>query len=224
MTHQTPVLPYRSRISLGLLLGASLLPAVAAALEIQLPSETATYQPSELPGYAAAQANCLTCHSAQYVISQPPGSPRAYWDATVHKMKKVFGAPLRDEDLPAIVDYLTKTYGAERGAATAGGLQEVSLPPTKTAAPAPATAAPADAASLMAANGCMACHAVDHKVVGPAFKDVAARYRDTADPLATVARNIRAGGAGKWGPTPMPPFPGLSDAELKTLAAAVLSN
>ena len=48
---------------------------------------------------------------------QPPASSRAYWDATVRKMKKPFGALFPDEDVPAMVDYLVKTYGAERGAA-----------------------------------------------------------------------------------------------------------
>lgn len=91
----------------------------AMALEIKLPQETASYNPSSLPGYNLALQNCMTCHSAQYVATQPMTSSRAYWEATVKKMKKPFGAPLKDEDMPAIVDYLVKTYGAEReGAAS----------------------------------------------------------------------------------------------------------
>ena len=86
----------------------------ARALEIQLPQETASYKQSSLPGYNLALQNCMTCHSAQYVATQPPTSPRAYWEATVKKMKKPFGAPLKDEDMPAIIDYLVKTYGSER--------------------------------------------------------------------------------------------------------------
>ena len=64
-------------------------------------------------GYALVQRDCLICHSAQYVQYQPSSSPRAYWEATVKKMKKPFGAPFSDEDIPAIVDYLVKTYGTE---------------------------------------------------------------------------------------------------------------
>jgi sulfite dehydrogenase len=86
----------RLAISLALMLSA--LPA-AHALEIQLPPETASYQPSELPGYRLVQQNCMTCHSAQYVSTQPQSLGRAYWDATVKKMKTAFGAPLRDEDI-----------------------------------------------------------------------------------------------------------------------------
>lgn len=84
----------------------------ALALDITLPPETATYRPSNLPGYQLAQRNCMTCHSAQYVSTQPP-SPRKYWEATVRKMKKPFGAQFPDEDIPALVDYLSKTYGTE---------------------------------------------------------------------------------------------------------------
>jgi sulfite dehydrogenase len=82
----------------------------ALALEVKLPPETAAYKPSDLPGYQLAQQNCMICHSAQYVQTQPP-LPRSYWQATVKKMQKPFGAPLKDEDVPAIVDYLTKVYG-----------------------------------------------------------------------------------------------------------------
>ncbi|USE77741.1 c-type cytochrome [Cupriavidus gilardii] len=89
----------------------------AMALEVKLPQETAMYKASSLPGYALALQNCMTCHSAQYVSTQPSTSSRAYWDATVRKMKKPFGAPLKEEDIPVIVDYLVKTYGAEKEAA-----------------------------------------------------------------------------------------------------------
>ncbi len=93
----------------------------AMALEIKLPQETASYKASSLPGYNLALQNCMTCHSAQYVATQPSSSSRAYWEATVKKMKKPFGAPLKDEDMPAIVDYLVKTYGAEQAEAAAPG-------------------------------------------------------------------------------------------------------
>jgi hypothetical protein len=78
-----------------------------------MPAETATYRASDLPGYPLVLRNCLTCHSAQYVSTQPPTSPRSYWDATVRKMQKPFGALFPAEDVPAMVDYLSKEYGAE---------------------------------------------------------------------------------------------------------------
>jgi mono/diheme cytochrome c family protein len=93
--------------------------ALAGAVEISLPPDTATFKPSALPGYLLAQRNCMACHSVQYVSTQPPSLGRAYWDATVKKMKKPFGAQFDDADIPAMVDYLVKTYGAERPGAAA---------------------------------------------------------------------------------------------------------
>jgi sulfite dehydrogenase len=88
--------------------------ACAVAVEINLPPDTAAYKPSQLPGYQLVQKNCMTCHSAQYPATQPPSSKRAYWEATVKKMKKPFGAQFDDADIPAMVDYLVKTYGNEQ--------------------------------------------------------------------------------------------------------------
>lgn len=188
----------------------------ACALDIQLPPETATYKDSASPGYQLVQRNCMTCHAAQYASSQPPASPRAYWEATVKKMKKPFGAQFADEDVPAMVDYLVKTYGAERSAA---------MPVAAAAKPAAAVPATSgkDVKSLLAANGCMACHALDQKVVGPGFAEVAARYKGK-ESAAAVAAHIRQGGSGKWGPVPMPPFSQLSEADAASLARYVLSR
>jgi len=81
---------------------------------IDLPPDTVQLKASSLPGYAKAQANCLACHSAEYFLYQPPTAPRPYWDAMVKRMKAVFKAPINDADMPDIVDYLAKTYGAEQ--------------------------------------------------------------------------------------------------------------
>lgn len=94
----------------------SLAAAGAPAADISLPAETALFKPSPLPGYALVQRNCMICHSVHYVQTQPPQSPRAYWEATVKKMRKPFGAPFPEADIPAMVDYLVKTYGAEQAA------------------------------------------------------------------------------------------------------------
>jgi cytochrome c len=79
-------------------------------------------------------------------------------------------------------------------------------------------------ADLAKKNNCLSCHAVDKKIVGPAYQDVAKKYAGQADAEATVAKNIKAGGSGKWGPIPMPPQAQLNDADAKTLAAWVLGG
>lgn len=85
---------------------------LARALEIKLPLETAGYAPSEQPGYSLTMASCTTCHSAEYVRMQPPNMTPAYWKATVTKMKKAFGAPIPDDQLDLITEYIVKTYGS----------------------------------------------------------------------------------------------------------------
>ena len=79
-------------------------------------------------------------------------------------------------------------------------------------------------ADLAKKNNCLACHAADKKIVGPAYQDVAKKYAGQADAEATVIKNIKAGGSGKWGPIPMPPQPQLSDADAKALAVWVLGG
>jgi sulfite dehydrogenase (cytochrome) subunit B len=81
---------------------------------IELPPDGVQLKASSLPGYAKAQANCVACHSAEYMLYQPPSAPRPYWDAMVKRMKLVFKAPLDDADIPLIVDYLARTYGNEQ--------------------------------------------------------------------------------------------------------------
>jgi len=88
--------------------------ALADAKTITLPMEGPPLKASSLPGYAKAQANCVACHSAEYMLYQPPTAARPYWEAMVTRMKVVFKAPIDDADMPAIVDYLVKTYGNEQ--------------------------------------------------------------------------------------------------------------
>ena len=79
-------------------------------------------------------------------------------------------------------------------------------------------------ADLAKKNNCLACHAADKKIVGPAYQDVAKKYAGQADAEATLAKSIKAGGSGKWGPIPMPAQAQLSDADAKALAAWVLAG
>ncbi len=75
---------------------------------------------------------------------------------------------------------------------------------------------------LAKSKNCMGCHAVDRKMVGPAYKDVAAKYKGDKKAADALAATIKAGGSGKWGPVPMPPN-NVTDDEAKKLAQWVLS-
>ena len=78
--------------------------------------------------------------------------------------------------------------------------------------------------ALAQKNACASCHAVERKLLGPSYLEIAKRYTDQADAEATLAKSIKAGGAGKWGPVPMPAQPAVSEADAKTLAAWILSG
>ena len=73
-------------------------------------------------------------------------------------------------------------------------------------------------------NACMACHAVDKKLVGPSYQDVAKKYTGQQGAAANLAKSIKAGGAGKWGPVPMPAQAALSDADALSLATWILAG
>ena len=73
-------------------------------------------------------------------------------------------------------------------------------------------------------KNCMACHAVDKKLVGPSFKDVAAKYAGDKEAVAKLSTKVMKGGSGVWGQIPMPANPQVSEAEAKQLVTWVLST
>jgi cytochrome c len=94
-------------------------------------------------------------------------------------------------------------------AATAGAL----LPPLAAAN-----------ADLAKKHNCTACHQIDKKLVGPAYQDVAKKYKGQKDAVATLSQKVKKGGTGVWGPVPMPPNPAVADADIKTLVEWVLAQ
>ena len=194
--------------------------AGAAPLSITLPPETAVLKPNELPGYQLAQQKCSTCHSADYINFQPPGMSLAQWTAEAGKMQKVYGAPISDQDVTMIGAYLAATYGS---AHTSDADVQAASSLSSSQPPAAPVAKP-DAMALLQNNACLSCHAIDHKVVGPAYHDVAAKYAKDPQAQTKVASSIQHGGSGKWGDIPMPPFAQLSPDDLQTLATFILDQ
>ena len=90
----------------------------------------------------------------------------------------------------------------------------------------PTAGAQADIEATMNKAGCLACHAKDKKVVGPAYKDVAAKYKGQADITAKLMDKVRKGGAGVFGPIPMAPNPPdkINDADLKAAVELILKS
>jgi cytochrome c len=73
-------------------------------------------------------------------------------------------------------------------------------------------------------NACMGCHAVDRKLVGPSFQQIAGKYKGDVQAPAKLAVKVRGGGSGVWGAIPMPSHPGMSDADIRTVVAWVLAG
>lgn len=97
--------------SFALILAASLgLGWIARSepVKIELPMETATFKNS--PGAELAAGNCMVCHSTEYISTQPPLT-RTAWKASVEKMRAKFGAPIPEDQVEKLVDYLTTAYG-----------------------------------------------------------------------------------------------------------------
>jgi len=73
-------------------------------------------------------------------------------------------------------------------------------------------------------HACLACHAPDKKMVGPAYQEIAKKYNGQSDAEAVLIKSIKAGGSGKWGPVPMPAQPNVNDADAKALAVWILQG
>ncbi len=92
-------------------------------------------------------------------------------------------------------------------------------------ASAAAATAPAFANEALAkSKNCLACHQIDKKLVGPAYQDVAKKYKGRKDAIAALSQKVKKGGTGVWGPVPMPPNPAVADADIKTLVEWVLAQ
>ncbi len=77
---------------------------------------------------------------------------------------------------------------------------------------------------MMMASDCFTCHAVDHKVIGPAYRDVAKRYRNTPGIVNKLVAKVKNGGSGNWGAVPMAGHPQLSDAQIRAMVKWVLAQ
>ena len=157
---------------------------------------------------------------------RPKGMP-AYGGVIGTEGAWMLVAYIKSQAVPPVVPTTSWLPGGNATAtpAPAGGVKEGEEP---AAAPAPAAEEPKAEASVSpdqmpAKYGCTACHAVDHTVVGPAFKDVAAKYRGK-DVEEQLAQKVRNGGAGVWGQVPMTPNPQVPDEDLHALVKWVLSQ
>ena len=160
------------------------------------------------PGSTLTETKCQMCHELQHIRRAPLS--RGEWQDNVRNMRER-GTPLTDAEAALIVDYLATYYNREKPA-----------PP-----PGPDTLAAGGGdpvQKLLNANGCLACHSLGERVVGPSFREVAAKYAGDAGAAARLTAKVRQGGQGVWGQVPMPPNPGLSGDDAKTLVGWILAQ
>lgn len=147
---------------------------------------------------------------------------------------------LADVEVQRAVAYMANQSGASfkeppppvatPAAAAPAAIAAVSAAPAAAGAPTPAAApkspGPLDlkaAEAMMAKDGCAACHSVDKKIVGPAYQEVAAKYKSDPGALAKLTQKVKAGGAGVWGQVPMPPNAQVADDDVKALVSWILT-
>jgi cytochrome c551/c552 len=160
------------------------------------------------PGSTLTENQCKLCHELQHIRRAPLS--RGEWADNLRNMKQR-GAPMNDAEMALILDYLSTYYNREK-------------PAPEPSADTLATGGDDPIQKLLNANGCTGCHALSERVVGPSFREVAQRYAGDASASAKLPAKIRNGGQGTWGQVPMPPNPGLSEADLRALVSWVLQQ
>lgn len=156
-------------------------------------------------------ARCATCHDARHITRVRLS--RGEWEDNIENMIKR-GAPMAPAEVPIILEYLSTYYNRDKPApapdpsAASYGLGGGADPVTR----------------LLNAHACVACHTLDKRVVGPSFREVAAKLAGDKDAAAKLVKKIKEGGVGNWGKVPMPPNPAVPDADLKQMVAWILQQ
>jgi len=125
---------------------------------------------------------------------------------------------LKSQPIPGVVP----TTNYEDLARPAAAPTPASATPPASAPPEPKQ--PREPRAQLAQYGCIACHAIDKKVVGPAFRDVSAKYRDQPDVEERLEAKVKNGGAGAWGDIPMPPHSAVPDADIRNIVHWILTS
>ena len=155
------------------------------------------------PGVEITTARCVICHDATHITRTKLS--RGEWEFNIKNMIER-GAPIAPNEIAPILEYLSTYYNRDK------------------AAPASAAAnAGNDAASLATQHACIACHVIDKRVIGPSFKEIAARYSQQAN-AAGLANKVRGGSSGVWGNAPMPANTGVSEADAMRLVEWILQQ
>jgi sulfite dehydrogenase len=156
------------------------------------------------PGSTLTENKCKICHELQHIRRTPLS--RGEWADTLRNMKER-GTPMSDAEMAVILDYLSAYYNRERPAPAPSADSLVSGNPMQ---------------QLLDRHACSGCHALDKRVVGPSFREIAARY--ASNPTSSLAKKIREGSKGAWGVVPMPPNSAVPEADARSLSGWILQQ
>ena len=189
--------------------------------------DNAAWAPHLKTGLAALVKNAINgVQSPKGVMPPRGGNPSlSDWELTaaIVYMANQSGASFKEPPKPAAA--AATAAAAPAGAAAPVAAAAPAAAPTQVAAAAAPAAAPAaaDAGALLQKNGCLACHAIDKKVIGPSYKDVAAKFAADKNAATELAQKVKGGSVGVWGQVPMPPNPQVSDADLQVMLKYILA-
>ena len=116
------------------------------------------------------------------------------------------------------------TEGEATAEQPAAASDDVAAAEAQPAAAGTASPDPAEVKQILTKNACLACHSIENKMIGPAYRDVAEKYADDDSAAETIAQHVKQGSSGIWGPIPMPPNPGISDDDLTKVVDWVLAG
>ncbi len=186
--------------------------------KISLPASTISLPVSKLPGYNLALQKCTICHSVDYIHHQPPGMDQKAWTSAVFKMQHSYGAPINESDINSIGAYLSVVYG------TAKTDDPKIIEASKSTVSSSLSTEIIDVQVLLTNNGCTGCHDINKKIVGPAFKSIANKYKADTDAISKLVLSIQHGGSGKWGSMAMPPMMNVNNEQAEALAEFILKQ
>ncbi len=183
--------------------------------------DTAAWAPHIKEGLATLVKNAINgMQSPKGVMPPRGGNPTLTdWEVTaaVVYMANQTGANFKEPPKPVEPAAPVAAPAAPAPAAAPTQVAAAAAPPA-------ATPAAGDASALLQKNGCLVCHQVDKKVIGPSYKEVAAKYAGDKDAPAALAQKVKAGGVGAWGQVPMPPNPQVSDGDALAMVKYILAQ
>lgn len=206
-------------------------PGIAGAPKV---GDKAAWAPSIKKGYETLVQHAINGFQEAGKVMPPKGGNPDLADVEVQRavvyMANRSGASFKEPPAPAAAAAAAAATPAP--AATAASTTSAPAAGAASAATTAAPGAPAKASgpldlaagqALMQKAGCSACHAVDKKIVGPAYQDVAAKYKGDAGAQARLAQKVKGGGVGVWGPVPMPPNSWVPDSDINALVSWILT-